>query len=250
MPELLIAEILIGKPLAFCSFSSSPVLHSSIPREIPKVTCKNVQILHSRRFHISLDVWRFVYLCVWLLPQLLQLLPLLLRLLLPLRQRLLLGTGMQSICKFSLLCRVCKCSSIWLLSIFRCCYRLFRFLFRFRFRFPFAINQSVRVFCVISTLERIERCLPVCLSVCLWEQKPDFPCLSMTLFFPIGLCKWCMLVSWLLDPEVAPCLLPLATATWHCFVCCTRLCFGRKKGAELGKWRCNIRWNWIAQRTL
>lgn len=45
------------------------------------------------------------YLC-WLHPQ---------RLLLLVR---LLGTGMQSICKFSLLCRVCKCSSIWLLSIF------------------------------------------------------------------------------------------------------------------------------------
>jgi len=73
-------------------------------------------------------------------------------------QRLLFGTGMQSICKFSLLCRVCKCSSIWLLSIFRCCYRLFPF------PFPFAINERlrilVRVFCVISTLERIERCRP------------------------------------------------------------------------------------------
>lgn len=61
--------------------------------EIPKVANKNVQNLHSKiLYHDGV--------------------------LASSAAAALLGTGMQSICKFSLLCRVCKCSSIWLLSIF------------------------------------------------------------------------------------------------------------------------------------
>lgn len=81
------------------------------------------------------------YLC-WLHPQ---------RLLLLVR---LLGTGMQSICKFSLLCRVCKCSSIWLLSIFSFSVAGYRFHSQ-------SCLPSSSILCYFYTRERIERCLSV-----------------------------------------------------------------------------------------
>lgn len=194
--------------------------------------CGNSQSCFQKCAKFALE--KISYLCgCWLLP-----LPLLLFLHL---QRLL-GTGMQSICKFSLLCRVCKCSSIWLLSIFPCW-------------LPVTPSPlcHLRVFCVISTLERIERCL---LSV-----RP------IVYTLPGGLAQLCscstqphwamqMMHGCLLAPGWM--LAPLCLC--HClrfFSCCTRLslslcvCLGRvlAKGAEFGKWRCNIRGNWIAQGT-
>lgn len=151
MLALLKGRILAWKTLVQCSISV----------EIPKVAFRNVQNLHSRRFHISLDVG------CWLLA----LLPFL-------HLQRLLGTGMQSICKFSLLCRVCKCSSIWLLSIFPCWLPVT----------PSPVCH-LRVFCVISTLERIERCL---LSVRpIVYTLPGGALLSFVLALPgpVGLCK-------------------------------------------------------------
>lgn len=107
----------------------------------------------------------------------------------------LLGTGMQSICKFSLLCRVCKCSSIWLLSIFS--------LSVAGCRLPVTGSTPspvchLRVFCVISTLESASNV--VCLSG-LSDRKGGRPCLALFLLSrqpPLGYANdaWLPLGSW------------------------------------------------------
>lgn len=151
--------------------------------------CGNSQSCFQKCAKFALE--KISYLCgCWLLP-----LPLLLFLHL---QRLL-GTGMQSICKFSLLCRVCKCSSIWLLSIFPCW-------------LPVTPSPlcHLRVFCVISTLERIERCL---LSVRpIVYTLPGGPCLALFLLYPAPLGyandAWLPLGSWMDAGSSVPLPLP------------------------------------------